>query len=95
MNYTHNNTLDTSIQLTHEGSKVEGSLLLPVDSLDVSSLEQEQREHIKMAVVGSMVEGSLASTITNVKVTKMRYEDLCVCVWGGGVREGWREIERL
>ena len=60
------------VQLTHEGSKVQGGLLLPVHSLDVGTLEQEQREHIKVAVVGSMVEGSLTGTITNIKVTKMR-----------------------
>ena len=60
------------VRLTHEGSKVEGGLLLPVHSLYVGTLEQKQGEHIKMAIVGSMVEGSLPSTITNVKVTKMR-----------------------
>ena len=56
---------------------MEGSLLLPVDSLDVGTLKEEQGEHVKMAVVGSMVEGSLPSTITNVKVAKMRDQDLC------------------
>ena len=39
--------------------------------------------HIKMAVVGSM-EGNLHSTVTNVKVTKIRDEDIYE---GGGGRE--------
>ena len=56
---------------------MQGSLLLPVDSLNIGSLEQEQGEHINMAIVGSVMEGSLPSTITNVKVTKMRDKDLC------------------
>ena len=63
--------------LTHEGSEVQGSLLLPVHSLDVGTLEQKQREHIQVAVVSSVVEGGLTRTITNIKVTKMRDQDLC------------------
>ena len=64
-------------ELTHEGCEVQGGLLLPVHSLDVGTLEQEQREHVQVAVVGGMVESSLTRTITNVKVTKMRDQDLC------------------
>ena len=64
-------------QLTHEGCEVQGSLLLPVHSLDVGTLEQKQREHIQVAVVGGVVESGLTRTITNVKVTKMRDQDLC------------------
>ena len=64
-------------ELTHEGCKVQGSLLLPVHSLDVGTLEQKQREHIQVAVVSSVVEGGLTRTITNIKVTKMRDQDLC------------------
>ena len=64
-------------QLTHEGSKVKSSLLLPVNSFDIGTFHQEKGEHLKMAVVGSMMEGRLSSTITNIKVTKMRDYDLC------------------
>ena len=56
---------------------MQGGLLLPVHSLDVGTLEQEQREHVQVAVVGGMVESSLTRTITNVKVTKVRDQDLC------------------
>jgi hypothetical protein len=45
-----------------------------------------------MAIVGSMVEGSLTRTITNVKVTKMRDQDLCEV--RGREREGKKENER-
>ena len=56
---------------------MKGSLLLPVDGLDVGSLDKEEGQHLKVAIVGSMVEGSLPSAITNVQVTKTGDQDLC------------------
>ena len=56
---------------------MQSTLLLPVHGLDVGSLDQEEREHLKMAVVGSVMESRLPRTITNVQVTKMRDENLC------------------
>ena len=63
--------------LTHEGSKVQRSLFLPVHSLDIGPFQKEECEHLKMAIVGSMVESRLPSTITDVQVTKMGNQNLC------------------
>ena len=64
--------------LTHKGSKVQCALLLPIHGLDVGSLDQEEGEHLKMAVVGGMVESRLTGTITDIQVTKMGDQDLCM-----------------
>ena len=76
-NCTHNTSAP---QLTHESSKVQRSLIPLVHGLGVASLHKQEGDHFQVAIVGSMVEGSLTGAITDVKVTKVRDQGLCVCV---------------
>ena len=76
---------------------MESRLLFAINGLDICSFDEEEGEHLKVAVVGSMVKSCLTGAITNVQVTKMRDEYLCHGQrdWGGGGGGGWeRERER-
>ena len=70
----------STLQLTHKSSKVERSLVPLVHGLWVAPLHKQERDHLQVAIVGSMVEGGLARAITNVKVTEVRNQSLCVQV---------------
>ena len=72
--------------LTHEGSKMQGSLLSLVQGLDISSLQLEEGEHFQVATVSSMVQGCLPTAITNVQVTQPQDQCLCRTTRDG---EGW------
>ena len=75
--------------LTHEGSKMQGSLLSLVQGLDISSLQLEEGEHFQVATVSSMVQGCLPRVITNVQVTQPQDQCLCRMGRGGRIGMGW------
>ena len=56
------------LPLTHMSGIVERSPVTAIPGLDESSLQQEQRQHLHVAIVGCVMQGSLARTIPHIQV---------------------------